>query len=70
MKLWMPDRVYFEPIAYDYPMGRKIQDFCNKNQIPILETTSHNQVRDIPGDTEKERYANAKRTLVVGTKKA
>ncbi len=70
MKLWMPDRVYFEPAAMAYPMGERIQKFCMDHQIPILKTTSHNQVRDIPGETEKARFANAKKTLVVGVKKS
>lgn len=70
MKPWIPDRVYFEAKALEYPLGRKIFDFCNKNNIEILRTTSHNQVRGIPGNTEKARFANAKKTLVVGTKKS
>lgn len=70
MRLWMPDRVYFEPEALNFPMGEKIHKFCKNNNIPIFETTSHYQVRDIPGETEKAKYANAKRTLVVGTKKS
>lgn len=32
-------------------------------------TTSHNQVRGIPGQTESEKYRYAKRTLVVGVRK-
>jgi len=70
MKLWMPDRVYFEPSALNYPLGEKIYNFCEKNRIEILKTTSHNQVRGIPGKDEKAKFANAKKTLVVGTKKS
>ena len=70
MKLWMPDRVYFEPGARDYPLGKRIYHFCLENDIPIFNTTSHNQVKGIPGKTEKEKFSNAKRTLVVGTKKS
>lgn len=70
MKLWIPDRVYFEPLALEYPLGRKIYDFCQKKNIEILKTTSHNQVRGIPGENEKSKFANAKKTLVVGTKKS
>ena len=32
-------------------------------------TTKHNQVRDIPGKTVKEAYAQAKQTLVVGVRR-
>ncbi len=70
MRLWMPDRVFFEPSAQAYPMGQKILEFCENHKIPILETTSHNQIRGIPGENEKAKYANAKKTLVVGTKKS
>lgn len=70
MRLWMPQRVYFEPSALNYPMGQQIYAYCKENGIPILQTTSHNQVRGIPGETEKVRYANARKTLVVGTKKS
>lgn len=70
MKLWMPDRVYFEPSALEFPMGERIYKFCREHDVPILKTTSHHQVRDIPGDTEKAKFANAKKTLVVGTKKS
>ncbi len=70
MKLWMPDRVYFEPSSLEYTLGEKIHSFCKKNNIEILETTSHNQVRGIPGKNERAKFANAKKTLVVGTKKS
>lgn len=66
----MPERVYFEPSALDFPLGKRIYNFCQENNITILKTTSHNQVRNIPGRTEKEKFANAKKTLVVGTKKS
>ncbi|KXG76476.1 spore photoproduct lyase [Thermotalea metallivorans] len=70
MKLWMPDRVYFEPAALEFPMGERIYKFCMEHDIPILKTTSHHQVRNIPGDTDREKFSNAKKTLVVGTKKS
>ena len=70
MRFWLPDRVYIEPKALAYPMGERIYNFCKEKNIPILKTTSHNQVKGIPGETEKEKFANAKRTLVVGTKKS
>ncbi|WP_129597948.1 spore photoproduct lyase [Anaerophilus nitritogenes] len=68
--LWIPDRVYFEPVAMEFSIGKRILSFCKEHNIPILQTTSHNQVRDIPGKTAKEKFANAKKTLVVGTKKS
>lgn len=70
MRLWMPDRVYFEPTARDTDVGKRVLKFCKENSIPTLQTTSHNQVRDLPGKDEKAKYAAAKKTLIVGTKRS
>ncbi|WPS89300.1 spore photoproduct lyase [Brevibacillus halotolerans] len=64
-----PDLVYFEPDALSFPLGKQLYEKYQKSDIPIKMTTSHNQVRGIPGDTELQQYRNAKRTLVVGVKK-
>lgn len=64
-----PDFVFFEPMALDYPLGKKIYERFKKMGIPIQMTTSHNQVRGIPGDSNSEKYRNAKNTLVVGVRK-
>lgn len=37
--------------------------------IDIRYTTSHNQVRNIPGETPLQKYRNAKSTLVIGVRK-
>ncbi|AKL97159.1 spore photoproduct lyase SplB [Clostridium aceticum] len=70
MQLWTPDRVYFEPSAKETSVGKRILAFCEDKNIPILHTTSHNQVRGLPGKDEKGKYAAAKKTLIVGTKKS
>ncbi|RAP23996.1 hypothetical protein C2W64_02956 [Brevibacillus laterosporus] len=64
-----PDLVYFEPDALTYPLGKQLYEKYQKSDIPIKMTTSHNQVRGIPGETDLQQYRNAKRTLVVGVKK-
>lgn len=66
----MPDRVYFEPSAKETPVGKRVLSYCEEHHIPILHTTSHNQVRNLPGKDEKAKYAAAKKTLIVGTKKS
>ncbi|CAM3587215.1 spore photoproduct lyase [Marinicrinis lubricantis] len=68
-KPFLPDLVYFEPDALEYPKGRKIYDWAKSHGLPIRMTTSHNRITDLPGDTELEKYRNAKRTLVVGIRK-
>ncbi|HJV46883.1 MAG TPA: spore photoproduct lyase [Bacillota bacterium] len=69
MKQFNPDLVFFEPESLEYPLGIKLHKYFQKTGIPIKMTTSHNQVRGIPGETESEKYRNAKRTLVVGVRK-
>jgi spore photoproduct lyase len=68
-RLFVPDFVFVEPAALDYPLGREIFQRYKQQGMPIRMTTSHNQVRGIPGETEVEQYRNAKRTLVVGVRK-
>lgn len=65
----MPQLVYFEPEALDYPLGRELEGKFEKLGIEMRETTSHNQVRGIPGDNELQQYRNAKSTLVVGLRR-
>jgi len=70
MKLWKPDRVYFEAAARETELGRRVLDYCAENKVPVLSTTSHNQVRDLPGKDEKAKYVAAKKTLIIGIKKS
>lgn len=69
MKPFIPQLVYIEPKALEYPLGRELRDKFSNMGIEIRETTSHNQVRGIPGDNELQQYRNAKSTLVVGIRK-
>lgn len=68
--LFVPDRVYFEPAALSYPLGEELFKRYKAEGIPIEMTTSHNQVRGIPGESDLEKYRNAKRTLVVGVRRS
>lgn len=70
MRLFVPSRVYFEPSSLDYPLGEKLYDRFSRMGIPIKKTTAHNRVTDIPGDTRKEAFFQAKRTLVVGVRRS
>lgn len=69
MKAFSPQLVYIEPGALDYPLGRQLKEKFEAQGLEIRETTSHNQVRNIPGDNELQQYRNAKSTLVVGVRK-
>lgn len=67
--VFVPELVYFEPDAMNYPKGQQIYEWAKLQGLDIHMTTSHNQIRDLPGDSELEKYRIAKRTLVVGIRK-
>lgn len=69
VKPFVPQLVYMEPRALEYPLGRELHDKFSKMNIEIRETTSHNQVRNLPGDNHFQQYRVAKSTLVVGVRK-
>jgi spore photoproduct lyase len=68
-KPFMPQLVYFEPDALDYPLGQTLLEKFKKKDVEIRYTTSHNQVRNLPGENDFQRYRIAKSTLVVGIRK-
>lgn len=69
MKPFMPKIVYFEPRALEYPLGQQLYQKFRKLPVEIRKTTSHNQIRDLPGDNDAQKYRIAKQTLVVGVRK-
>ncbi|WP_282941408.1 spore photoproduct lyase [Paenibacillus sp. RC67] len=68
-EVFVPELVYFEPDALNYPKGQKIMEWAKKQDLPIHMTTSHNRITNLPGDSDLEKYRIAKRTLVVGIRK-
>ena len=62
MELFMPTRVFFEPGALDYPLGRELYELMTAKGIPCRLTSSHNRVLGIPGETPQIAYREAKRT--------
>ncbi|SFC41261.1 spore photoproduct lyase [Bacillus sp. OV322] len=69
MKPFIPQLVYIEPRALEYPLGKELLKKFQDMNIEIRETTSHNQIRNLPGDTDFKKYRTAKSTLVVGVRK-
>ncbi|CAN7710505.1 spore photoproduct lyase [Paenibacillus sp. LjRoot56] len=67
--IFVPELVYFEPDALNYPKGKQIYKWAEQEGLEIHMTTSHNQIRDLPGESELDKYRIAKRTLVVGIRK-
>ncbi|MFV8829294.1 spore photoproduct lyase [Alkalihalobacterium sp. APHAB7] len=69
IKPFVPQLVYIEPQALEYELGRELKEKFEKMGLEIRETTSHNQVRNIPGDNDFQKYRTAKSTLVVGVRR-
>jgi spore photoproduct lyase len=69
MNLFQPVRVFFEPDALDYPLGRRIYDYFTQNNFPVKFTGSHNRITGIPGRTPQQSYLEGKQTLAVGVKR-
>ncbi|WP_077305296.1 spore photoproduct lyase [Terribacillus halophilus] len=69
VKPFVPQLVYIEPRALEYPLGVQLRDKFKDMGVEIRETTSHNQVRNLPGDNDFQKYRTAKSTLVVGVRK-
>ncbi len=69
VKPFVPQLVYVEPKALDYPLGKELVHKFEKMGIEIRQTTSHNQIRNLPGENHFQKYRNAKSTLVIGIRK-
>ncbi len=71
--MFIPERVFFEREALIYPLGEEIyRRFAAKTgekiELKIIE--KHNRAGRFPGDTPRERFFAAKRTLVVGVRRS
>lgn len=53
----------------EYPLGQQLIEKFKKMEIEIRETTSHNHIRNLPGENHFQKYRIAKSTLVVGIRK-
>ncbi|MDX5476751.1 MAG: spore photoproduct lyase [Bacillaceae bacterium] len=69
IKPFVPQLVYFEPKALEYPLGAELKKKFETMGLEIRETTSHNQIRNLPGENDFQKYRIAKSTLVVGIRK-
>ncbi|WP_091270148.1 spore photoproduct lyase [Alteribacillus persepolensis] len=69
VKPFVPQLVYVEPRALDYSLGKQLVNKFENMGIEIRETTSHNHIRNLPGENDFQRYRMAKSTLVLGLRK-
>ena len=65
-RLWLPERVLFTPAALEEPWGQQILARVQSLNLPV-EELSRNRVTGLRGETERETYDIAKRTLAVVT---
>ena len=65
-----PERVYFEPEALKYPRGEDLYKLFQGKGVPFDMTSSHNRITGIPGQSAREGFEAAKRTLVVGVRRS
>ena len=67
---FMPTRVFYEPGALDYPLGKNLVEHFQHMGISVSPTASHNRITGIPGNTAAVAYREAKRTLVIGVRRS
>lgn len=67
---FIPRRVFFEPDALEYPLGKELKKLFTDMKAEIKYTSSHNRVIGIPGKNPQEAYFEGKRTLVVGVRRS
>ena len=65
-KLWLPERALFTPDALKHEHGRRILERVSELGMPTVELTS-NRIVGLRGETERQTYRRAKRTLAVVT---
>jgi len=63
------DRIFFEPDAMEYPLGKRMYNQFKKEGVNIELLQSHNRVTGIPGKTSRESFFYGKNTLVVGVRR-
>ncbi|HWR23966.1 MAG TPA: spore photoproduct lyase [Feifaniaceae bacterium] len=62
-----PERIYYEPKALDYPLGRQLREqFAGVEWIPIENHNNISELRANPNDA----FVQMKRFLVVGVRKS
>lgn len=66
--MFIPKRVIFEKDALKYKRGIELYEYFQNKDVEIIKLNS-NRVQGIPGVDLAEKYAEGKRTLVIGVRK-
>lgn len=67
---FIPTRVFYEPGALDYPLGKTLVKCFQNMGMSVSPTATHNRITGIPGNTAAAVYREAKRTLVIGVRRS
>jgi len=67
---FIPTRVFYEPAALEYPLGKRLVEHFQHMGITLTPTTSHNRITGIPGNSAAAQYREAKRTLVISVRRS
>ncbi len=70
MQRFSPKRVFIEPDAMKYPLGQSLHQHFVQEDISVSILPDHNRVTQIPGKTDKEKYIQAKQSLVVSIRRS
>lgn len=61
-----PDKIYYEPAALDYELGKQLKETFS--EIPWFPIESHNRIEELQKNPNKE-FARMKRHLIIGVRK-
>lgn len=61
-----PDKIYYEPQALDYPLGKELRE--RFRDLPWIEIESHNRIDELRQNPNSS-FAQMKRHLIVGVRK-
>lgn len=65
-----PRRVFIEEAALEYWQGKALLERFQAMGVPVRVLPGHNRVTGIPGESPRQVYGEAKRTLVVGVRRS
>lgn len=63
----VPDKIFYEPAALDYKLGKELKD--KFNQIPWIPIENHNNIEALRQNQNSE-FARMKRHLIIGVRKS
>ncbi len=62
-----PDKIYYEPAALDYELGRQLKS--KFNDLPWIPVESHNNIEELRKNENRE-FTGMKRHLIIGVRKS